>query len=169
MNLFWQIVEKRAAGSLCMHCYDVTSCREKGLVEFLGVRYHQVCVERKSRHFANCPDSIGSQTYVGSEVSICDIYVNHISAGFLNSTNLALQVGMVGRQNRGGDLDSFHSSNIVFTSLRTVSLSGALPWYAGSHSMKETPFPFTVWAIITVGLFLIFSAFSNASITWRKS
>src|SRR6266702_5401491 len=122
-------------------------------------------VERESRHFANCPDGVGSQTYVWSEVSICNVYVNHISASLLNSANLTFQVSMVGRQNRGCDLDSFHSSNIVLTSLRTVSLSGALPWYAGSHSMTETPFPLTVWAIITVGLFLMFSAFSKASIT----
>src|SRR5713226_9694751 len=148
-----------------MHCYDVTSCLEKRLVEFLGVRYHQMRVERESRHFANCPDSVWSQTYVGGEVSICNVYVNHVCACILYSPDLAFQVCMVSRKNRGGDFDAAHSSNIVFTSLRTVSLSGALPWYAGSHSMKETPFPLTVWAMITVGLFLIFSAFSRASIT----
>src|SRR5207249_9867723 len=152
-----------------MHRYDVTACREKGVVKFFRVCNHQVNVERESRHFANCPDSVGSQTYVGSEVSICNVYVNHVCACFFHSPNLALQVCMVSRKNRGRDFDSAHSSNIVFTSLRTVSLSGALPWYAGSHSMKDTPFPLMVWAIITVGLFLIFSAFSKASITWRKS
>src|SRR5713101_6123561 len=148
-----------------MHRYDVATCREKGLAKFFWVRYHQVNVKRESRHFANCPDSVGSQTYVGSEVSICNVYVNHVCPCILHSLDLALQVCMIRRQNRGRDLDSSHSSNIVFTSLRTVSLSGALPWYAGSHSMKETPFPLTVWAMITVGLFLMLSALSKASIT----
>src|SRR3989449_5961181 len=152
-----------------MHRYDVATCREKGLVEFFRVRYHQVNVERESRHLANCPNSVGSQTYVGSKVSIRNVYVNHVCTCFLHSPDLALQVCMVSRKNRGRDFDSAYSSNIVFTSLRTVSLSVALPWYAGSHSIKDTPFPLTVCAMITVGLFLIFSAFSKASITWRKS
>src|SRR5712692_6105539 len=148
-----------------MHRYDVATRREKGLVELSRVRYHQVNVKRESRHFANCSDSIGSQTYVGSEVSICNVYVNHVCACLLHSPDLAFQVCMVSRKNRGRNFDSAHSSNIVFTSLRTVSLSVAFPCYAGSHSMKDTPFPLTVWAIITVGLFLMLSAFSKASIT----
>src|SRR5947209_5265014 len=101
----------------------------------------------------------------GMEVAICNVYVNHVCARFFRSTDLAFQVCLVSRKNRGGDFDAAHSSNIVFTSLRTVSLSGALPWYAGSHSIKDTPFPLTVCAMITVGLFLMFSAFSKASIT----
>src|SRR2546425_10405959 len=148
-----------------MHRYYIATCGEKGLVEFFRVRYHQVNVQRESRHFANCPDCVGSQTYVGGEVSIRNVYVNHVCTCFLNSPDLALQVCMISRKNRGRDFDPAHSSNIVFTSLRTVSLSCALPWYAGSHSMKDTPFPLMVCAIITVGLFLMFSAFSKASIT----
>src|SRR3989442_3057409 len=120
-------MEKRAAGSLNMHRYNITACREKKLVEFFRVRYHQVNVKRESRHFANCPDSVGSQTYVGSKVSIRNVHVNHVGTCFLYPPDLALQICVVSRKNRGRDLDSAHSSNIVFTSLRTVSLSGALP------------------------------------------
>src|SRR2546428_3403111 len=148
-----------------MHRYYVASCVEEGLVEFFWVRYHQVNVEGKSRHLANCLDSVGSQTYVWSEMTIRNVYMDHVCACFLHSPDLTLQVCMVSRKNRGRDLDSAHSSNIVFTSLRTVSLSGAFPWYAGSHSMKDTPFPLTVWARITDGRLLMFSAFSKASIT----
>src|SRR5437879_13602022 len=103
-----------------MNCYDIATCGEIGLVEFFGVRYHQVNVERESCHFANCLDSVGSQTYVGGEVSICNVYVNHVCTCFLHSPDLALQVCMVSGKNRGRDFDSAHSSNIVFKSLRTV-------------------------------------------------
>src|SRR2546428_10027339 len=111
-----------------MHVFDGATCGDKEHVEFFWVRYHQVDIERESRHSANCIDSVGSETYVGGEVSICNVYVNHVCARFFRSTDLAFQVCLVSPKNRGGDFYAAHSSNIVVTSLRTASLSGALHW-----------------------------------------
>src|SRR6266516_4163007 len=63
----------------------------------------------ESASFANCPDSVGSQTYVGSEVSICNVYMNHVCACFLHSPDLAFQVCMVSCKNRRRDLHYVHS------------------------------------------------------------
>src|SRR3989442_8769322 len=99
-----------------MHRYDIATCGETELVEFFWVRYHQVDIERESLHSANCIDSVGAETYVGGEISLCNVYRNHFCALFFRSTTLSFLVCFYSHKNRRGDVEAVHSSTIDFTS-----------------------------------------------------
>src|SRR5437867_7955657 len=96
-------------------------------------------IEGEPCYFSYWPDRIRSHGDVRSKVAVSHVHMDHVSPCFLNPPNLTFQVSVVGGEYRRSDFYSGHSFRIDSTSFRTVSLSGAFPWYAGSHSMKGTP------------------------------
>ena len=77
-------------------------CRKR-LHEVVGVRHHQVDVQRQLGEPAHRRAQARPERQVGHEVSVHDVEVQQVGPGGLDGAHLVRDPGEVAREQRGGD------------------------------------------------------------------
>ena len=81
-----------------MECNDVRACFGKNIGEIERIRYHQMHVFDKRRHFAESFQNIGTECQVRHEMPVHDIEVKPFGTALIEFLYLLVHVAVIQRQ-----------------------------------------------------------------------
>jgi hypothetical protein len=89
-----------------------------GLREFvdkeIGIRNHQVCLQRQARHSPQRPDDRCTHGNIGHEMSVHHVNVDTVGACALSLGYLLAQAGEIGREDRGRQFHRVFPIGVIF-------------------------------------------------------
>ena len=97
-------------GSLVVHGDHVGTGVGVPIDRLVGVRHHQVRIDRNIGGALDGPKDVNAKGQVTGKVAVHDVEVHVVGAG--NLVELTLQVGHVGREDGRSDFDGTHGSSL---------------------------------------------------------